>query len=366
MKNIIKFPSLFLVGLLLCSCSTGVVRYNDEDYVKTLAWHEDFLVCHLGDLHLSVATDLTKQFQYYEKVIYSYNNTKPDVIVLNGDTFTNANKECVYRLFDFLDGLQIPYAFSYGNHDLQGSYNPEYIDQCLKNSQYALFANTPNDGVYGRSNVAINIKDGDELKYQIYLIDSNSYIGLDYDCIHQDQIDWYERMLLSTHGYSEVPSNIDKTTFVKNLMFTHIPTYEFETAYNSYLSRNSGNETPSSDKDEYCVMGEGVSYSTIRTNLFEYINKYKATAMVGVNHDHINNTDIWYKEDNSDWYVRLVYGLKTGISSYFDGDNIGASFYTLYDSPKKSIHGNDLYFKDVKMYVPHVGEASILWQNELA
>lgn len=365
MKKIIKFPSLLILFSLLCSCSNGAINYKDVDYIKTLNWHEDFLVCHLGDLHLNVASDIQKQLDYYQKVIYSYNNQKPDVVILNGDTFMNSNKECVTRLFDFLDGLEIPYAFNYGNHDLQGSYSPDFIDNCLKNAQYALYADTPNDNVYGRSNLLINIKNNDELKYQIFLLDSNSYLGLEYDCIHQDQIEWYERMLLSTHGYSSAPNNIANDTFKKNLLFTHIPTLEFKKAYNEYKN-NFDDNIPVLSGDDYCDMREGISASKKETRLFEYINKYKATTMIGVNHDHVNNTDLWYKEENSDWAVRLIYGQKAGISCYFDETNIGATFYQLFDTPKKSINGNDLYFNDIKMYVPYSGEAEILWQNELA
>ena len=159
MNKIIKIPSLIVLGALLCSCSQGAIRYEDKDYIKTLNWHDNFLVCHLGDLHLNIASDINKQLNYYEKVIYSYNNQKPDVVILNGDTFMNSNKECVTRLFNFFDNHKINFAFNYGNHDLQGSYSPDFIDKCLKNSQYALYADTPNDDVYGRSNLLINIEE---------------------------------------------------------------------------------------------------------------------------------------------------------------------------------------------------------------
>lgn len=366
MKKLFRYSSIALLSALLCSCSQGAIKYEDEAYIKELNWRENFLVCHLGDLHVSSSTNLEKQFNYYKKAVYSFNNEKPDVIILNGDNFMNSNKECVRKTLEFFNSLEIPFAFGYGNHDLQSMHSPDYIDNLLRNLQYALYADTPNDDVYGRSNVAINIKDNGVSKYQIYLIDSNSYLRSEYDCIHQDQIDWYERMVLATNGYDEAPSNITKDTFTKSMIFTHIPTKEFKEAYDNYLARYEGKEKPIINGDEYVDMREGVSCSPYDTNLMDYINKYKSTVMIGANHDHVNNTDFWYKSEGSDWDLRLIYGQKAGFSCYFDEDNIGASFYQLYDSPKKSKHGNDLYFNDIKMYVPYEGEAKIIWQNELA
>lgn len=363
MRKFGKYTSFTMLGLLLCSCSSGApIRYETEAYVKELPWKENFLVCQLGDLHISRLTNFDHEFDWCKKVIYSKGQT-PDLIVLNGDIFMNANKDGVRRTFSFFDSLKIPYVFNYGNHDLEGSYHQNFIEQVISESSYCLNPSTPNDDVFGRSNFVINLNKDNELKYQIFIVDSNSYIYDAYDHIHQDQIDWYERTLLETHGFDSAPVNIDEDTFTKSLFFCHIPIREFETAYIDFENNNPNTKV---NGDNFCDSREGIGSGKKETELMNVINKYKATTMVASNHYHENIFDLWYYHNDSTWPVRLIFGFKSGNACYHNEDLIGGTFYTLYEDAKKSAHGNDLYFKDTMMYVPYEGEAQIVWENSLA
>lgn len=364
MRKFAKHTSLILLGLFLCSCSNGApIRYETKDYIKELQWKENFLVCHFGDLHISGLTNFNYEFEWYKKVVYSNSNQKPDLIILNGDVFMNANKEGVRRTFEFFDSLDIPYVFNYGNHDLEGSYSPEFIEKTIANSRNCLNPSTPNDDVYGRSNFLINLVDNDDLKYQIFIMDSNSYKYDNYDDIHQDQIDWYERMLLDTHGYTQAPDVIDENTFTKSLFFCHIPPREFRTARDNFKDNNPGVRVLG---DNFFDGREGIGHGNNETQLLNVLSKYQATTMIASNHDHENIFDLWYNHNQSSWPIRFIYGLKAGYSCYYADDLIGGTFYTLFENPKLSTHGNNLYFKDSMIYVPYEGEASVLWENSLA
>lgn len=364
MRKISKYSSIALLVTLLCSCaSSGPIRYETKDYVKELAWKENFLVCHLGDLHISKLTNFDYEFAWYKKVIFANEGQTPDLIVLNGDVFMNADKEGVRRTFEFFDSLKIPFVFNYGNHDLEGAYSPKYLLDTIKNSSYCLNPHTPNDDVFGTSNFVINLMNNNELKYQVFIVDSNSYKYDGYDDIHQDQIDWYERMLLETHGYTTAPSVIDEDTFTKSLFFCHIPVREFRKARDNFKDNNPGVKV---NGDNFCDSREGIGHGKNDTELMNVINKYKATTMIAANHDHENIFDLWYYHNDSTWPVRLIYGYKSGYSCYYTEDMIGGTFYTLFEESKKSIHGNDLYFKDTMIHVPYVGEGEVTWENSLA
>ena len=363
MRNLKKYSLLLVSILLLSGCNNTPRHLSVEEYTHELSWKEGFTVCHLGDLHISGLTNFDQEFAWYKKVVFANGNEAPDLIILNGDVFMDANKEGVKRTFAFFDSLKIPYVFNYGNHDLEGAYSPEYIEKVIDNSTYCINPRTYNDDVYGRSNFLINLKDNDELKYQIFIMDSNSYKFDGYDDIHQDQIDWYERMLLESHGYETKPTTIDDNTFIKNLMFMHIPTREFRKARDNFKDNNPGVTV---NGDDFCDSREGIGHGKNDTELLNVINEYRATTMIGANHDHENIFDLWYYHNNSSWPVRLVYGLKAGFSCYYTEDLIGGTFYTLYETPKKSAYGNDLYFKDTMIYVPYEGEVNVLWENSLA
>ena len=196
MKKIFKNCSfLFMVGLLT-SCQAQPNKVELKDYIdESLTFKENFTICSLNDIHLSFLSDLKTDFEYIETVIYSRCQTegltkdeaKPDMLVLNGDVFMDANKKTVTEFFKFIDSLNIPFAYTYGNHDLQGLYGETFIDSQIKKCKNSLLKN-PKDDVFGDSNYVVNIKDGVKTKWQIYMFDSNTYANFAYDNIHEDQI----------------------------------------------------------------------------------------------------------------------------------------------------------------------------------
>lgn len=343
--------SLGLLTTLLCSCAPRNVAYDIDEYKTDIEWKDDFTVCQLNDLHLSTASNLEEEFEYFNQILRSGiskdgEQVLPDFIVLDGDTFMDANREIVDRTIDFFDSLNIPFALTYGNHDMQGFYSSNYINRKMLEATNAVYKN-PNsqgeDNVFGLSNYFVNLKDGDDLKWKLIFMDSNSYFQTNYDIIHDDQIDWYEKVVLESSGFTEKPNIIDETTFTKSLLFFHIPTPEFKTAITDFKENHQGVK---SFEDQYCDVREGISSGEnkkVKGNIIDTIGEYQSTVSVGVGHDHINNTDLKY-ETETGWPLHLIYGMKSSRGIYHDPDIIGATFYTLRESKETNIYGNDVYF----------------------
>jgi hypothetical protein len=269
----------------------------------------------------------------------------PDVILLNGDTFMDANKYVVKRTINYLDSLDIPFGFTYGNHDFEGSYGRNYFQSLLNKCNNSLNLEL-NDNVYGDTNFAINLMEDDEIKWQIIAMDSNSYSLIGYDGFHDDQVAWYEEQVKSSN-------------YAPNILFAHIPVAEFYDAWNKdSLDASNGQEefmiSPGKDyngKSTWWMM-EGVSNAPREDNLYEkMVELGTRTKGMVVAHDHINNTDFHYDPENDGKKIRFIYGTKTCDNIYYDERMMGCSFYSL---------NNDETFDILRVNVNYKGDTFVM------
>lgn len=215
--------------------------------------------------------------------------------------FFGATKRQVDYFFEFFDGLGYPYAFVNGNHDHQGSYDSYYVETKLNNSKTAVFVDYQDDNLTGNMNYYIDLKKGNDIVYRLFMIDSGSYIyknGLKYKyaVIEDDQIEYYKEI-------QEKSSDDEFTT----LAFFHIPLYEYADAYKEL---NNGNA------DGNGIYNEDPSVGYENKGQFDAFKKMGVKGIF-VGHDHINNSNILYKD------VILSYGLKSTDSVYHDESLIG-------------------------------------------
>ena len=303
MKTNTKGISLSLLFLLLLS-SCGKKTYQVEDYRLTLEYHNSFNIVQWTDLHVGLQSDTNEVFNLLTKQVENSRLLfgETDLLILTGDTFMGADKKQVRDTFRFIDSLEIPFAFTYGNHDLHSSYSKYYIQDTIMKCKNALFIDYKDDDLTGMTNYFIDLVSNDKTEYRIYIIDSNSYhadmFSLDYDVIHEDQIKHMEN-IASTYG--KVPS----------LAFFHIPFYEFDVAYNLYL------------KDEIKGSGthdEPVSYPYKKTDAYQRMKDINVKGMF-VGHDHVNDTTLDYHD------TILSYGLKSTHEIY--SDRIGYTWINL-------------------------------------
>lgn len=339
---------LFALPIITCSLAScvGTAHYEPFRYRTSVEWtdsnEKDFNILQLCDIHLGQSDLYEKHFKLMDLTI---KDADPDLIVLNGDSFTYADKGLVAKLFSFIDSYNVPWTFAFGNHDDQGYFADNYIQRLLGDNKLfknVKFVNLEDDDVTGRSNFCIDIWKKDEINgvdksmFQVFILESHNYNfdTMKYDFIKQNQIDWYERMVLDAkekNGGVVVPS----------AMYFHIPLPEFFTAWNELKGKTDNlhnarvpeNFDPNASTDEF---GGGPLPSS-DTHLFDKVKELGSTKAISVAHDHINDSVIIYDE------VALCFGVHATDRIYYDAKKLGGQVI--------SINHNDptqLTFKNIK------------------
>lgn len=334
--------ALPLITCLLASCK-GTTEYPEDKYELGVQWVDptkDFRILQLCDIHLSQSDAFEERHALMlNKTIKDAN---PNLIVLNGDSFTFADKSVVAKLFAFIDAKRIPWTFTFGNHDDQGYFSDTYIQKLLgdrKLFQYCKFVNLQDDNVTGRSNFVLNIYDRSKDssgtyvntdKFQVYILESHNYNfdTMKYDFIKQDQIDWYERMV--KYETAKVGS------VVPSAMYFHIPLPEFFTAW-----RETQGEEPNVH-DSQLIMGTtdefgGGPAPESDTHLFDKVKQLGSTIAISCAHDHINDSVIRYDG------VNLCFGVHSTDRIYYDKEKLGGQVVIIdHTNPK------NLKFENIK------------------
>lgn len=304
-----------LIAILLTGCS-GTRQYSSQEYLMKLDFkNAHFNILQMSDVHLSLSDDLDYQFKFMDLSVSDAIKRCKDVgeslnlIVLNGDIFTYADKRTVNEVFSFFDSYHIPWTFTYGNHDDQGYYSDHYIEEVFASGRYdwAWFKSF-NDNVSGRSNFAIDlVGPSNEHVYQLYFFDSHSYRFHDYfyyDYIKEDQIEWYRKMIYDTN-----PERVKSTAFF------HIPLPEYRNAVEEIQKDPSVNV-------EGAGVNEVVAAPRYNSGLFKAF-KANGTISVHCSHDHINNFEVLYDG------IKLCYGVKATDRIYSNETIMGATMVSI-------------------------------------
>lgn len=289
------------------------ILYNEDMGIYTIVTKEDsFRILQLTDIHLggsilSISEDMKALHACYRLI----SETSPDLVVVTGDlvfplgvmSFSFNNNAPVMQFANFMRNTGIPWVFTYGNHDTEelATLNRTEVDLLMKSLSYKSSKNFLypyiQPDIYGRSNQMVEIRSEDgSLMQALFLIDSNDYIASgginEYDYIHDDQVEWYKRTVISLsekEGYT-VPS----------MIFTHIPLREYKEA-NDLYEQGSGDVTY-----YYGILGEKmidkICCSKYESRLFETVLELGSTKAIFCGHDHYNNQSVEYKG------VRLTYG----------------------------------------------------------
>lgn len=340
-KRMVTAAVLFACATLF-SCSKNPVALASEDYVRTLDYSAGFKILQLTDIHWNFTTDVARQKLYLKAIVDA---AKPNLIMITGDSLLCANEEIANELYDTIDSWSIPYGVSWGNHDRQGTWSPEWMSKRAAQGSNSLYTEV-DDNVSGRSNYVINLVDPLSKKtlWQVYSIDSNSYASTNrptygYDSIRQDQIDWYlaqANKAKTANGGVNVPS----------LSYFHIPLWEWAYAWKERGLPKWTSGTPASQKGMFGEIHEKISYSVAgltdeampkipfwpaneHTPFFENAVKNGMKAFF-CGHDHSNDWGALYQG------AYIGYGVKSGRELYYYGkaqggayDLIGGSVITL-------------------------------------
>ena len=242
------------------------------------------------------------------------------------------------EMIEFLDSFGIPWLCIYGNHDNESQMGVNWQIDAIRNSKFGYIKD--GDLENGNSNYTVGIKQGEELKYVFYMLDTNGCreapdnLGEamlpnnpDIDEIQQtvgiyeDQLEWIEERSnrLDAHYGDDIPS----------MMFMHVPPIE---AVNALAERypSTYNELPfyaTLDGDMGMALEAPSGFSTDGA-LFKTAKAVNCVGMF-VGHQHEVALSTVYEG------VRLTYGLKLGASCYHNPEMLGSTKITI-DSKSNS------------------------------
>ena len=306
-------------------------RSEEETFFVT---DNDFKILQITDVHITGGILFAKTDKKALKTVASMIAVeKPDLVIVTGDiSFAgpyagSINNSRSHEIFiSLLERLGVYYTVTFGNHDSEAYnfYNRQKICDFYKaeNLNYSLFSNDDGD-VYGECNHVITVKNSLGLITQsLIMLDSNSYTNNDYigimaqyDKIHEDQISWYERVVLSQKQKNQViydgltpEQKQNNSSKVNSLAFFHIPPTEMRTAYAEYESNgnaNTPNVTYISGKKS-----EKECPPVIEDEFFEKALELGSTKAMFFGHDHLNNHVLNYKG------IVLSYGYSIDYSAY--------------------------------------------------
>ena len=305
-----KFTTLAFISLLALS-ACGTREYKPQDYILEMNYKSDFRIVQLTDIHLSDKDDRETQFKFLDLLYQDASN--PDLVVVTGDLFTFAGKDTAKSLFNYFNSKKVPWTVCFGNHDEQCYFSVDWLTETLSNlGSYCMFKDLQDDNVNGNCNFVINLKEGNKVHDQLFVMDSNRYnfdlSQLGYDCFKQDQIDWYESVVKYTKE-----QNGDT---VNSLMFYHIPLPEVNPAWEEAKNANA------------VIYGEKREASCPPDHDYGFFSKIKdlgSTKAMFFGHDHINNFEVDYQG------VKFCYGIKSTDRIYHDEDMLGCQTITIHD-----------------------------------
>lgn len=354
-----KRNSLSLLFLLPLCASCSPKQYALDDYVSEFPANGSVKILQLADMHWSWQSDLKRESEYIDALI---SLTGADLAVLTGDQVLGASKQTYLTLFDALDASSLKgYALAWGNHDEQGLYDPDFPTKEALSREKCLNKDLPGDAVYGDSNYVIDLV-GEDGKpwYELFVLDSNKLnpegFSMGYDVIHEDQIDWYARMVdrAKQENGETVPS----------LAFFHIPLWQWEYAYR--LSKQADPLAYSLDPAfpggiraysgemheeswEVPGLGETRVYCGYRdSGFFKLAEELGSTKAMFVGHDHKNDfaAEYYLDESKADDPIALCYGLKSGDELTYERGHIGGNLITVSEGGSLSLQRAFLDYHD--------------------
>lgn len=350
-KQSLIFAMLF-IALSSCSSSPSEgTSISEEDYIKNVV--EDdiaFNILQLTDIHWNMTTRFEEATKYLKSVINTAKKKAEDrgeklnLIAITGDSLLVATKPMADLLYSTIDSFDIPFFVTYGNHDRQGLWNEEWMNENVsspkrKNSLFTVVK----DDVHGVSNYVINWKKNNKTVWQIYSVDTGHYIKKNafqytYDYIRDSQIEWFKK---------QTDFAKESSTYLPSLVFSHIPVREMINAANdeaTILEREEKEKTTSpvgSGSTNYVggyiqEKNDLIGASPVSSNFFSVAEERNVKGMF-YGHDHSSDAVFTY----GDKKVVIGYGVKSNTELYYTSIDSeikttlsGGALYTLHSDTK--------------------------------
>lgn len=324
-KNKLKptfiFVLFMMIGLMFfCSCNnTARDNYDIKDYTIDMPYKENYTVLQITDTHWPSQKDWTAGKDLVKRTVEDTikANQKPDFIVVTGDCIDASCMDDWYKYCDFFNEFKTPWTLTFGNHDARALFSMDELTGYLNvrsasSTSYLKFKNNINDNIYGDANFAINLKENGKTKEQLIIMDSNRY-RVDnyvyYDYIHEDQIEWYRRLIEQTKLEND-------NSVVPSVAFFHVPIPEYLNAYEEVLKGQNKYIDGECREEIYCPHKN--------SGLFNVMKELGSTKGIFVGDAHCNDFTIEYQG------IKLTYGVKSSTNVYHDKDMLGGRIITFH------------------------------------
>lgn len=317
MKKILKKASAFILAFSMLFSVFAVSVSATTD--KTLKFGEDgkFRVMHITDTHLEESNLKASVWAIGE----ACNIENPDLVVITGDNVQNCkNSEDTKKLIDGLMGVfetrNIPVAVTFGNHDSEtGAMSREELMAYYNTFSCSV---SVDDGEAlsgcGTYNLPVMSSDGEKVKFNIWVFDSNDYDEKgNYSCVQADQVEWYKAKsdeLKAANGGEKVYS----------LVFQHIIVAEVYDALKKVdLEKLFSFEHIYNDGEYYMFDPENVNYGTLNETPcpgLDNFGQFEAMVEKGdvlamfTGHDHTNAFGVKHKSID----------IMNSLSTRYNGD----------------------------------------------
>ena len=303
----------------------------DEYGYTTFVTDDDFKIVQLTDVHIGGGfLSIKKDSMAINAVAAMIQEEKPDLVIVTGDIAypvpfqagTFNNKTAAVMFADLMEQLGVYWCMSFGNHDTESYsyYTREEIAEAVYESgdyKYCLFESGPED-VDGVGNYVINVRNtAGEITQSLFMLDSHAYtddnafgLAWDYDCIHENQVEWYEAEVLAI-------TEINGGETPKSLAFFHMPLAEYKEAWDEFAE----NDYEDTENVKYIYGNAGeldrvVYCSDDNFGFFDKIAELGSTQATFCGHDHLNNFSLEYKGIKLCYSYTIDYLAYTGIMKY--------------------------------------------------
>lgn len=211
-----KLMGMILVVILILT-TTQVAFAQTEKHQLKFDENGEFKIMHICDIQDKYPLNLSCA-QYIKEILAEY---KPDLVVLGGDNTVadiEDKEEAIKEICELFTESNTYFTLGFGNHDAEKNMSREeqFEFYRLYGGEYCL-AYDADENLTGVGNHNLTVLSSDEtyVAYNLYMFDSNMYVydedgnKLGYDCVHQDQIDWYKETserLKAENGGKNVPA----------------------------------------------------------------------------------------------------------------------------------------------------------------
>ncbi len=279
----------------------------------------------------------------------SLNEAEPDMVVFSGDqiwgrSFKRDKKEIERVLRELtapVSNRGIPFAVCFGNHDRQTGVSNEEQFEIYK--KFDNFIGETNPDIDGVGNHCFEIKDGDNVKFLLYTIDSHSNLKVGYDHVHENQIQWYRDTRDEYEKMTGAP--------VPSVVIQHIPICEvFELLTQVKRTKRGAVRGFRTHDGEYFVLNRDrvnadgfmkESPADPQENSGEFAAFREKGEVKGVYFGHDHNCSFHGEVDGID----VGYTQGCGFNVYGPGKNRGTRVIDLFTDGH--LETFDLRFKDI-------------------